>query len=297
MILPLPRLSIFGSEYMEYPWLLLGDSAEKLKVIPDEIVDLIVTSPPYDNLREYKGYSFDFETIAGELYRVLKQGGVIVWVVGDATINGSETGTSFRQALYFKDKLQLKLFDTMIYAKFPRGAVGNNKGYWQTFEYMFILSKGDPKTINLIRDRENKEARTGDVSTKRTQDGKLISVMRSGYLEYGRRTNIWQYLVGKGHTTKNAAAFEHPAMFPERLAEDHLVSWSNEGDIVLDPFLGSGTTGVAAMQLGRKFIGIEIAPEYFEMAKIRIANPDQKPTEIIEQNKISQRIEYDSFWD
>ena len=142
---------------MEINKIYCESNLETMAKMPDNFVDLVVTSPPYDGLRKYNGFSFPFEDIAKELYRVTKQGGVVVWVVGDATIKGSESGTSFRQALYFKE-CGFNLFDTMIYAKPPRGAVGNNKTYWQTFEYMFILSKGTPKTINLICDRKNKES-------------------------------------------------------------------------------------------------------------------------------------------
>jgi DNA modification methylase len=242
---------------------------DTMKRMPDGFIDLTVTSPPYDNLRDYKGYTFPFEDIAKELYRVTKDGGVVVWVVGDATIKGSETGTSFRQALYFKE-IGFDLFDTMIYAKPPRGAVGNNKTYWQAFEYMFILSKGKPKTINLINDRKNKESRDGDNGTKRLENGELLKVKRGGYSEYGRRTNIWEYGIGKGQSTKDYVAFKHPAIFPEQLANDHILSWSNEGDIVYDCFGGSGTTAKMAHIYNRKWILSEISQEYCEIAEKRI---------------------------
>lgn len=235
-----------------------------------DYIDLVITSPPYDNMRKYSGNTFNqFEKIAKELYRVMTNGGVIVWVVGDQTIKGNESGTSFRQALCFKD-IGFNLFDTMIYQKTPRGAVGNNKGYWQTFEYMFILSKGGPKTINLLMDRENKDSRNGDVSNKRMFDGSLQAVKRKGYSKMGRRTNIWQYLIGKGHSTSDNTAFKHPAIFPEKLAHDHILSWSNEGDIVYDPFMGSGTTAKMAFLNNRRYIGSEISKEYCEIAEKRI---------------------------
>jgi site-specific DNA-methyltransferase (adenine-specific) len=246
--------AITYSECYAQPFLLFNESnLETMARMPDNFIDLTVTSPPYDNLRDYNGYSFVFESVAKELYRVTKQGGVVVWVVGDATVKGSETGTSFKQALYFKE-IGFDLFDTMIYAKPPRGAVGNNKTYWQTFEYMFVLSKGKPKTINLIIDRKNKESREGDNGTKRIENGELLKVKRGGYSEYGRRTNIWEYGIGKGQSTKDNIAFEHPAIFPEQLANDHIISWSNEGDIIYDPFAGSGTTGKMAILNKRKCI-------------------------------------------
>lgn len=240
------------------------------RMSPD-MVDLVVTSPPYDNMRMYGGHGFeDFEMIAKSLYRILKSGGVIVWVVGDETINGNETGTSFRQALYFKDEVGFNLFDTMIYLKPPRGAVGNNQTYWQSFEYMFVLSKGKPKTINLIRDRINKEERNGDSGTKRLVNGNLKQMWRGGYAKQGRRLNVWQYRIGKGHSTGDKIAHKHPAIFPEKLANDHIISWTNEGDIVYDPFLGSGTTAKMCLLNNRKYIGSEINEQYCKIAKQRL---------------------------
>jgi DNA modification methylase len=245
------------------------DCLQTMKRMPEGSVDMVLTSPPYDDLRHYKGYSFDFERIAQELFRVTKEGGVVVWVIADATIKGSETGSSFRQALYFKE-IGFNLFDTMIYLKPPRGAVGNNKTYWQNFEYMFVFAKGKPKTINLIKDRENKDAREGDNGTKRLQDGSLLKLKRGGYEKFGRRTNVWEYLVGKGHSASDSVAYEHPAIFPEKLARDHILSWSNEGDVVYDPFMGSGTTAKMARLFKRTYIGSEISAEYCEIAKKRL---------------------------
>ena len=254
---------------MEINKIYCESNLETMAKMPDNFVDLVVTSPPYDGLRKYNGFSFPFEDIAKELYRVTKQGGVVVWVVGDATIKGSESGTSFRQALYFKE-CGFNLFDTMIYAKPPRGAVGNNKTYWQTFEYMFILSKGTPKTINLICDRKNKESREGDNGTKRLENGDLLKVKRGGYSDFGRRTNIWEYGIGKGQSTKDDVAFQHPAIFPEQLANDHILSWSNKNNLVYDPFMGSGTTAKMAILNNRKYIGSEISEEYCKIAETRI---------------------------
>lgn len=238
--------------------------------ISNNLVDLVVTSPPYDNMREYSGNTFnEFEKIAKSLYRIIKEGGIVVWVVGDQTIKGNETGTSFKHALFFKD-VGFNLFDTMIYLKPPRGAVGNNNTYWQTFEYMFILSKGIPKTINLILDRENKDARKGDNGTKRLSNGELKNLKRGGYSKKGRRTNVWMYRIGKGHSTKDTIAHEHPAIFPEKLAADHIKSWSNKGDIIYDPFMGSGTTGKMAKELGRHYIGSDISEHYCAIARQRI---------------------------
>jgi DNA modification methylase len=248
--------------------LLQGDCAEVLGTIPPESVDLTVTSPPYDNLRKYKGYTFCFESIARELYRVTKPGGVVVWVVGDATINGSETGTSFRQALYFKE-IGFNLHDTMIYRIPGTGAKGSNYCYWQAFEYMFILSKGKPATVNRLQDKPNKKAGTVCTSNKQSREGVKTRLHPAGgtvVQDFGIRDNVWTIPSGNGHSEYTG----HPAPFPESLARDHILSWSNEGDTVLDPMMGSGTTGKMAVLNNRNFIGIEIAAEYMEIAERRI---------------------------
>jgi site-specific DNA-methyltransferase (adenine-specific) len=237
-----------------------------MKSLPDASIDLTVTSPPYDNLRTYNGYSFDFEGIAKELYRVTKDGGVVVWVVGDATANGSETGTSFKQALYFKE-IGFNLHDTMIWQKSASANPSSNR-YNQNFEYMFVLSKQKPKTFNPIKDKPNKHFGVQNHGTKRQKDGTtkpMSDKQKSKFIaEFGMRNNVWLINEEK-HQNKN-----HPATFPESLTYDHIISWSNKGDTVLDCFLGSGTTGKMAKQLGRQFIGIEISPEYLEIAKNRI---------------------------
>ena len=248
----------------------LGDCLKVMKTLPGNSIDLTVTSPPYDNLRNYNGYCFDFEGIAKELYRVTKDGGVVVWVVGDATINGSETGTSFRQALYFKD-IGFNLHDTMIYQKNNFANPSSNR-YHQIFEFMFVLSKGKPKSFNPIKDRKNVCAGESNWGTNkaRQKDGSFKERQKKIVSEYGMRYNIWEFMTSKGFATKDNFAYSHPAIFPEKVAYDHIFSWSNEGDTVLDCFLGSGTTGKVAKQLNRKFIGIEISQEYLDIAKRRI---------------------------
>lgn len=234
-------------------------------------IDMVVTSPPYDDMRAYNGNAFtEFEKVARGLYRVVKQGGVVVWVVGDQTTKANESGTSFRQALFFKE-IGFNLFDTMIYLKPPRGACGNNQSYWQAFEYMFVFSKGKPKTINLLMDRENKDVRKGDVGTKRLVNGDLWKHKRGGYKAKGRRLNVWEYLIGNGHSASDKFAHQHPAIFPEKLAYDHILSWSNEGDVVYDPFMGSGTTAKMASIANRHYIGSEIDATYCNIANQRIA--------------------------
>jgi site-specific DNA-methyltransferase (adenine-specific) len=221
--------------------------------MPDNFVDLVVTSPPYDNLRKYEGYTFDFLEISEELVRVLKDDGIIVWVVGDATLKGSETGSSFRQALHFMN-LGLKLHDTMIYEKnspaYPASATSNR--YTQIFEYMFVFAKGKvPK--QLICDKPNKWAGFKDFSGK----------LKNPVPDFSPRNNIWKY-------TTSFNGVKHPAPFPEQLAHDHVISWSREGDTIYDPFMGSGTTAKMAMLAGRHYIGSEISKTYCEITEERL---------------------------
>ncbi len=254
-----------------------GKAEDVLKTYNDNYIDLVVTSPPYDLLRNYKeGALFDFENIAKQLYRVMKVGGVVVWVVGDAVINKSETGSSFKQILRFMG-LGFKLHDTMIYEKngssFPARRNGNR--YSQLFEYMFILSKDrSPKTANLICDKPNKWAgqKSFGKSSNRNASGELVKRKkeRAPTPDFSPRNNIWRYSTGKNYSTKDEIAYKHPAIFPEKLAEDHILTWSVEGDIVLDPFSGSGTTAKMAKKNNRNYIGIDIAEEYNIIAEKRL---------------------------
>lgn len=243
------------------------DCLEGMKLLDDNSIDLTVTSPPYDNLRTYKGFSWDFEGIAKELYRVTKDGGVVVWIVGDRVKNGSETLIPFKQALYFKE-IGFNVHDTMIYQKnvmpFPE-----QTRYIQCFEYMFIFSKGKPITHNLLKEK-TKGYKPSKTSTQRNVDGTTTQLKYEQGKEYRNRWNVWIYDVGFNKTTKDKFAFDHPAMFPEQLAQDHIISWSNEGDLVLDPFMGSGTTAKMAKLNNRNYIGFEISKDYCDIANKRI---------------------------
>jgi len=233
--------------------------------MPDGFVDLTVTSPPYDNLRTYNGYSFDFEAVAKELFRVTKQGGVVVWVVGDATIKGSETGTSFRQALYFMD-CGFNLHDTMIWNKGGFSAVGALASrYAPVFDYMFIFSKGKIKTFNPIKDRKTIHGGKSASGTVRQPDGTTKPMSKKMIInEYGQRYNIWDI------SPQRQKGKVHPAPFPEQIAQDHILSWSNPGDLVFDPFVGSGTTAKMAILNKRNWIGSEISEEYCKIIERRI---------------------------
>jgi len=258
-----------GYRHMKLNSIICGNCVGIMQQWDDNIIDLTITSPPYDNLRDYKGYSFDFEGIANQLFRVTKPGGVVVWIVGDATIKGSETGTSFRQALYFKS-VGFNLHDHMIYQKKGFAFPSINR-YHQCFENMFVLSKGKPKTFNAIKDRKNIWTKPWGKLTQRNKKGELIENKRTyEYGEYGKRYNVWLYSVGKGNSTRDEIAYKHPAIFPEKLAHDHIISWSNEEDIILDPMCGSGTTLKEAKKLNRRFIGIDISSEYCQISQERI---------------------------
>jgi len=254
--------------------------------IPDNSIDLTVTSPPYDNLRNYEGFEFDFKPIAKELYRVTKKGGVVVWVVADQTVNGSETGTSFRQALYFKE-LGFNLHDTMIYQK--RSIPLNHNRYEQGFEYMFIFSKGKPKTFNPIMQKNKKRKLKIEKGTHTQSDGNKKGLTHKRKRE-SIKLNVWHYDTGYMLTTKDKIAFEHPAIFPEKLAEDHIKSWSNKGDVILDPMCGSGTVLKQAKILNRNWIGIDIAEKYVNLSYKRLGKLDKSYyDELPEEEKPKQK--------
>ena len=254
-----------------------GDCLEVMKGMADQSIDLTVTSPPYDNLRDYKGYSFDFEGIAKQLFRITKIGGVVVWIVNDATVNGSETGTSFKQALYFKE-IGFNLHDTMIYQKNSYPFPPSNR-YFGVFEYMFVLSVGNPKTTNLKKVKTIGKKLTQ--STSRQADGSIEAMKYELGKDERVKDNVWKYDVGYGKSSKDKRQFEHPATFPEQLAIDHILSWSNANDTILDCFMGSGTVGIASIRTNRKYIGIDISSEYLDIAARRIdAELDQMRIEI-----------------
>jgi site-specific DNA-methyltransferase (adenine-specific) len=242
-----------------------GDNCDLLGQLPRECIDLVVTSPPYDDLRTYCGHSWDFFGVAWQLKRVLKPGGVIVWVVADATKDGSETGSSMEQALHFK-RLGLNLHDTMVYQVAGTGAKGSNLAYWQEWEYCFVLSNSKPKAVNRL---VQVNVGAGAVCTKGrlAADGSQKDTKARIVKEFGVRGNVWRYHVGN-NGDDNAG---HPAVFPFALARDHIATWSNPGDLVLDPFSGSGTTAKAAKELGRRFLGLEINPEYCAIAERRLS--------------------------
>lgn len=252
---------------MELDKIVCMDAVELLKGLPDAYVDMILTSPPYDDLRKYNGYTWNFEAIAQDSYRVLKPGGVLVWIVGDSVIDGSESLTSFKQALYFKEQVGFRMHDTMIWHKDGSPSPQTNR-YLSTFEYMFVLSKGILATSNL---RKQKVKYGASKSTTFRSDGHT----RTGFnYAVGNETrvedNVWYIPSGYMKTTTDIFAYEHSAMFPEKLAERHILTWSNPGDIVLDYFGGSGTTAKMARMNNRHYITGDISAEYCALMEKRL---------------------------
>ena len=269
--------------------LYLGDCLEILPTLGN--VDAVVTSPPYDNLRKYGGHA-PVDTFAAitEISNCLSRGGVCMWNVKDETRDGSETGTSFRQALHAMDS-GLNLHDTMIYVR--RGVTFPDANrYLPAFEYMFIFSNGSPRHFNGIKDRRNRYAGTVIHGTDRQSDGSLAArkCSSSEVPEYGLRYNWWEL-----HNAQagNGEFGGHPAPMPYPMAHGHIQTWTDNGETILDPFMGSGTTGVACAKLGRKFIGIEIEPKYFDIACKRIEEAYKQPDMFIEQPKKAEQEEMD----
>lgn len=248
------------------------DCVEFMKELPDNSIDLTMTSPPYDNLRNYNGFMFDCKKIIAELYRITAQGGVVVWVVGDAIKKGNKTLTSFKQAFMFQEA-GFNMHDVMIYKKKNTPFMRSN-AYTNCFEFMFVASKGSPKTFNPLKEPTKRNGFEMLVANKKA-DGINHKVLKELKKEK-TKNNIWEYAVGLGGSTNDKIAFQHPAIFPEKLAQDHILSWTNENDIVFDPFMGSGTTAKMAKINGRHYIGCDISEDYVKIAKQRVNFTNQK---------------------
>lgn len=243
----------------------VAECVDFMRGMDSEMVDLTITSPPYDDLRYYNGYKFEFESIADELFRITKFGGVVVWVVGDK-INGGKTLTSFEQGIYFRD-IGFTMHDVMIYQKKNTPFMRSN-AYTNCYEFMFVLSKGKPAVFNPLKERTVRHGEEMVVANKKA-DG-INRKVKATLKKEKTKTNIWQYAVGLGGTTRDKIAFQHPAVFPEKLAEDHVLSWTNAGALVFDPMCGSGTTGKMAHKNGREFLCLDVSHEYIQIAKARL---------------------------
>lgn len=253
---------------------------ETLGRMADGLLDMTMTSPPYDDLRDYNGYHFPVKEIAAALFRKTKPGGVVIWVVGDRTVNGDETLTSFRHAITFQEA-GFKVHDTMIYAKNNPIPSDCGKRYRQAFEYMFCFSKDQPNTFNPITEPTKSAGQKitafritgkGRGNVPDEDIGRAIKTER-------KVSNIFAYNVGTS-SSKDKIAFEHPAIFPEQLVEDQIKTWTNEGDLVYDCFMGSGTTAKVAHLLHRRWVGSEISEEYVKVAETRLSQYLAKEREL-----------------
>lgn len=264
----LPEVKTEIKQYKNLPLneIICGDAVEVMKALPPDSIDLVVTSPPYDELRDYKSYEFNFEGIARGLFRVIKRGGILVWVVGDKINNGDRSLTSFRQALFFQS-VGFNAHDVMIYKKKNTPFMRSN-AYTNCYEFMFVFSKGSPKTFNPLK---TKTARQGQEMLPFNKKADGINKKTLGELKSEKTlTNIWEYAVGLHGSTSDKIAFQHTAIFPEKLAEDHILSWTKTGDVVFDPMCGSGTTCKMAAINKRHYIGCDISKEYVELTKKRL---------------------------
>ena len=251
-----------------------ADCVTFMKSMDANYVALTVTSPPYDNLRHYKGYHFDYESVAKGLYRVTKAGGIVVWVVGDKFIKGNRTLTSFKHALFFQE-CGFNVHDVMIYRKKNTPFMRSN-AYTNCYEFMFVFSKGKPNTFNPLTEKTVRQGFEMVVHNKGADavNKKVLKELKPDKT----KTNIWDYAVGLGGSTSDKHAFKHPAIFPEKLAEDHILSWTKKGDTVFDPMCGSGTTPKMAKKHNRLYIGCDISAEYVDIAKKRLATYRPQPT-------------------
>jgi len=260
--------------------IICGDAVNIMNRMPEDSIDLTVTSPPYDELRDYKGYNFDFEGIAKGLFKVTKKGGVLVWVVGDKIKNGNKSLTSFKQALYFQE-IGFNVHDVMIYRKKNTPFMRTN-AYTNCFEFMFVMTKGKPNVFNPLK---VKTVRQGQEMLPHNKGADGINRKILGELKPEKTmANIWEYAVGYGGTTSDKIAFEHPAVFPEKLAEDHILSWTKKGDVVFDPMCGSGTTCKMAIKNSRSYIGCDISKEYVELTKKRLKMLNPLGLDLISEN-------------
>ena len=246
-----------------------GKCQDIMKTLSDNYIDLTVTSPPYDQIRKYNGYDFNFEGIAQELFRITKEGGVVVWVVKDQTKKYNQSGTCFKQALYFQN-VGFNFYDTLIYQKLVSSPPHDNY-YNDNWEYIFVFSKGIPK-LNPIKDHRNKHIGIKKAMIKNADNSKRNKLKSIG--PYSKRGKVWSYAVGGNKSTKDKMAFEHPAIMPEKLATDCIKSWSNEHDLIFDPFAGSGTTLKMAKLNNRNYLGIEISEKYIKIIEKRLDKYD-----------------------
>lgn len=251
--------------------IICGDAFEIVRSWPASSVDMVVTSPPYDGIRDYKGFSLNLSAVGQELHRILKDGGVVAMVIQDQTKNFGKSLTSFRTILDWCDRVGFKLFETVIYRKYGAEGAWWNKRFRVDHEYIPVFLKGErPQYFNKehlkIPSKHGGKTMTGGGT--RLTNGVRIATRAITINPFKCRGTIWEYMTaGDGSRLKH----QHPATFPNQLPYDFIQCFCPPDGIVLDPFVGSGTTTVAAKNLDRSYIGIDIAPAYCEIAKKRMA--------------------------
>ncbi len=262
--------NIKRSEKLPLNKIICGDCVEVLKSIPDNSIDLVVTSPPYDGIRKYNGFSFNLHSTGKELFRVLKDGGIIAMVIQDQTKNFGKSLTSFKTIIDWCENVGFKLFETIIYKKHGAEGAWWTKRFRVDHEYIPIFLKGErPAYFNKeplkIPSKHGGKTMTGCAT--RLTNGKTLKSKRVFINPMKCRGTLWDYTTcGDGTRLKH----QHPATFPDKIPVDFIRCFCPKNGIVLDPFIGSGTTALAAIQLNRNYIGIDISKEYCELAKKRI---------------------------
>jgi site-specific DNA-methyltransferase (adenine-specific) len=272
----LPQKEIKKYDALPLNKIICGDAVEELKKIPNNSIDILVTSPPYDGIRKYNGFNYDLHATGKEIYRVLKDGGVAIMVIQDQTKNFGKTLTSFRTIVDWVDNIGFKLFETVIYRKYGAEGAWWNKRFRVDHEYMPIFLKGErPQYFNKdplkIPSKHGGKTMTGGGT--RLTNGIRIPTRAITINPMKCRGTIWEYMTaGDGTRLKH----KHPATFPDKLPYDFIQCFCPPNGVVLDPFIGSGTTALAAIELDRNYIGIDISKEYCDLARRRIKEEGAK---------------------
>ena len=264
------------------------DNITYLKTLPDECIDFVITSPPYDALRDYNGYKLDLHGLGVELLRVLKDGGICVMVIQDSTRDFAKSLTSFRTIVDWCDNIGFRLFECNIYNRQGTEGAWWKKRFRVDHEYMPIFLKGkrpqyfDKENIKIPSKHGGKIMTGANIRTKNGQTGSRKVKINP--------TKCPGTVMTFGNTCGGESKLKskHPAVFPNMLAYDMIECFCPEDGTVLDPFNGSGTTTLAAKCLGRNYIGIDVSEEYNKIARERLE------TEIIYRKtvkEVSQEID------
>ena len=250
--------------------LIVGDCLNIMKKIEENTFDLIVFSPPYDSLRKYNDYTFDLKKTGEQIFRVLKDGCLCAMVIQDQTKNFGKSLTSFRTAVDWVDRIGFKLFETVIYRKHGIEGAWWNKRFRVDHEYIHLFLKGEkPRYFNKdpLRIPSKHGGKTMVGSGNRKTDGTTTKTTTIHVNKMKCRGTVWDYL---NAGDKNKLKQQHPAVFPDKIPYDIISCFSPVKGLVLDPFVGSGSTCVMAKKLDRFYTGIDISSKYIEIAKKRL---------------------------